>query len=270
MTGTCAASHNQDLPLYLREAFERRSEAAGATLARDVMATSRATAGGPARPRSAGVSDPSAVPSPGAKRWFFDVWSSFYDLRLVQRLTYRPVHDAVVRVLRHHEPRTLLDLGCGTGLLTGRIRREFPGTSVVGCDFSHGMLQQAEEHGHGNAWVQGDATRLPLREGCFDTIVSTEAFHWFPDQPAAVAECFRVLAPGGRLLVALVNPPVEPMSSAMYLGSRLLGQPFYWPTRRRMRELVETAGFQVEEQQRVYRLPAGVLLPPVLTVAVRP
>src|SRR5262249_26706694 len=100
--------------------------------------------------------------------------------------------DAVVRVLRHHEPRTLLDLGCGTGLLTRRIRRGLPGASVVGCDFSHGMLRQAGEHGHGNAWVQGDATRLPFRVGCFDTIVSTEAFHWFPDQPAAVAECFRV------------------------------------------------------------------------------
>jgi ubiquinone/menaquinone biosynthesis C-methylase UbiE len=131
------------------------------------------------------------------------------------------------------------------------------------------MLRQAGEHGHGNAWVQGDATRLPFREGSFDTIVSTEAFHWFPDQPAAVAECFRVLVAGGRLLVALVNLPVEPMSRAMYLGSRLVGQPFYWPTRRRMRELVETAGFRVEEQQRVYRLP-GILLPPVLTIAVRP
>ena len=78
-----------------------------------------------------------------------------------------------------------------------------------------------------------------------------------------------MLVAGGRLLVALVNLPVEPMSRAMYLGSRLVGQPFYWPTRRRMRELVEAAGFRVEEQQRVYRLP-GVLLPPVLTIAVRP
>ena len=230
------------------------------------MPKSRATADGPAR---LDVSVPSTAPSPGAKRWFFDAWSSFYDLRLVQRLTYRPVHDAVVRVLRHHEPRTLLDLGCGTGLLTRRIRRALPGASVVGCDFSYGMLRQAGEHGHGNAWVQGDATRLPFREGCFDTIVSTEAFHWFPDQPAAVAECFRVLVAGGRLLVALVNLPVEPMSRAMYLGSRLVGQPFYWPTRRRMRELVEATGFRVDEQQRVYRLP-GVLLPPVLTIAVRP
>src|SRR5262249_57765229 len=141
---------------------------------------------------------------------------------------------------------------------------------VVGCECADGMLRQAGEHGHGNAWVQGDATRLPFRERCFDTIVSTEAFHWFPDQPAAVAECFRVLVAGGRLLVALVNLPVEPMSNAMYTGSRLVGQPFYWPTRQRMRALVEAAGFRVEDQRRVYRIPAGILFPPVLTVAVRP
>ena len=226
--------------------------------------------GDPSRPHPPEASVPSAGTPSGAKRWFFDAWSLFYDLRLVQRLTYRPVHDAVVRVLRHHEPRSLLDLGCGTGLLTRRIRGAFPGASVVGCDFSHGMLRQAAEQRHGNAWVQGDATRLPFRARCFDTIVSTEAFHWFPDQPGAVAECFRVLAPGGRLLLALVNPPVEAMSTAMYMGSRLAGQPFYWPTRQRLRALVEAAGFRVEDQRRVYRIPAGILFPPVLTVAVRP
>src|SRR5215470_7445280 len=137
------------------------------------MATSRAT-GGSTSPGSPSVSDPSTLPSPGAKRWFFDVWSSFYDLRLVQRLTYRPVHDAVVRVLRHHEPRTLLDLGCGTGLLTRRIGRALPGASVVGCDFSYGMLQHAAQHGHGDAWVQGDATRLPFRDVFFKNTATTE------------------------------------------------------------------------------------------------
>jgi SAM-dependent methyltransferase len=213
---------------------------------------------------------PAAGSSAGAKRWFFDVWSRFYDLPLVQRLTYRPVQDAVMRALEDAPPRSLLDLGCGTGLLSQRIRREHPDTHVVGCDFSQGMLQRAGEHCDGSAWVQGDATRLPFCDACFDTVVSSEAFHWFPDQPAALTECFRVLAPEGRLLVALVNPPVEPVSDAMYVGFRLVGEPFYWPTRRRMRELVEAAGFRVAAQQRVYRLPAGILLPPVLTIAVRP
>lgn len=207
----------------------------------------------------------------GAQRWFFDAWSFFYDLPIVQRLTYRPVHDAVLRVLRADVPRNVLDLGCGTGLMAERIRREFPAIRVVGCDFSHGMLRQAAQHRGGCArWTQGDAMRLPFRDAHFDAIVSTESFHWFPDQAAALAECFRVLVPGGRLLVALVNPPVEAMSDAMRLGSRIVGEPFYWPTRQRMRSLLETAGFRVDAQQRVYRVPAGLLLPPVLTVAVRP
>jgi ubiquinone/menaquinone biosynthesis C-methylase UbiE len=207
----------------------------------------------------------------GAKRWFFDTWSLFYDLPIAQRLTYRPVHDAVLRALRANVPRNLLDLGCGTGLLAERIHREFPGTQVLGCDFSHGMLRQAAEHRGACAWwTQADATRLPFHDSRFDAIVSTESFHWFPDQAAALLECFRVLVPGGRLLVALVNPPIEALSDAMRLGSRIIGEPFYWPTRQRMRALVETAGFRVDAQRRLYRVPAGLLLPPVLTVAARP
>jgi ubiquinone/menaquinone biosynthesis C-methylase UbiE len=207
----------------------------------------------------------------GAKRWFFDAWSLFYDLPMVQRLTYRPVHDAVLRALRDTVPRTLLDLGCGTGLLGERIHRELPGTQILGCDFSHGMLRQAVEHRDDCAWwTQADAMRLPFPESCFDAIVSTESFHWFPDQAAALSECFRVLVPGGRLLVALVNPPIEALSDAMHLGSRIIGEPFYWPTRQRMRALLETAGFRVAAQRRLYRVPAGLLLPPVLAIAVRP
>jgi hypothetical protein len=77
--------------------------------------------------------------SSGAKRRFFDAWAFFYDLRFVKRLSYCPVHDAVVRVLRHHEPRNLLDLGCGTGPLHGgsdarfRAPRLWPATSRTEC-----------------------------------------------------------------------------------------------------------------------------------------
>ena len=206
----------------------------------------------------------------GPDRGLFDLWSRVYDAPLVQRLTYRPEHDAVLRGLRRAQARRVLDVGCGTGLLATRIHRELPRAEVVGCDFSPGMLQKAREKGTQVGWVRGDALGLPFAEASFDAVVSTEAFHWFPDQRAALVEFFRVLGPKGRLLVSLVNPPVEALSRLTRIGSRLMGEPFFWPTRECMHGQVEAAGFRVESQRRVFRLPAGLILPSVLTTAVRP
>jgi len=187
----------------------------------------------------------------------------------VQRLTYRPGQDAVVAALAASPPERILDVGCGTGQLTARLGRELPEACVVGCDFSRGMLARARGRSRAAHWVQADAQRLPFPAGHFDALVSTEAFHWFPDPDAALGEFHRVLAPGGRLLVALVNPPLEWMSDASQLGSRLVGEPFRWPTRSAMRRMVESAGFRVETQRRIFRLPAPFSFPTVLTAAVR-
>lgn len=206
----------------------------------------------------------------GPDPWFFDVWSRFYDLPLVQRLTYRPEHDAVLGRLRQVAHRRVLDLGCGTGLLAARIRHAFPRAEVVGCDFSQGMLAEAARHERARVLVQATALALPFVADHFDAVVSTEAFHWFPDQGAALSEIFRVLAPKGRLLVSLVNPPLELMSRAGRALSDLAGEPANWPTRARLRRLLGDAGFDVESQRLVLRIPGTLLLPSVLTVARRP
>jgi hypothetical protein len=51
--------------------------------------------------------------------------------------------------------------------------------------------------------------------------------------------------------------------------SRWLGEPLRWPTAAVLRRQIEAAGFEVASQRRIFRLPAPVLLPSVLTVAVR-
>jgi ubiquinone/menaquinone biosynthesis C-methylase UbiE len=205
----------------------------------------------------------------GPDRRFFDLWSLSYDAPLVQRLTYRPEQDAVLRAIPPGEPR-VLDVGCGTGLLAGRIARRLPGSHVVGCDFSPGMLQRAAQRQAGPDWVRADAQRLPFADASFDAVVSTQALHWVPDQRAALGEFLRVLAPGGRLLVSLINPPLEVTSRLTRAGSRVLGEPLFWPTQKRMRRQVEAAGFRVDSQRRIFRLPAVWTLPSVLTQATRP
>jgi hypothetical protein len=62
----------------------------------------------------------------------FDLWSNVYDIDWIQQLTYRPVHDAVLDAIRQHPRSAILDLGCGTGLLTRRLREVLRETRVVG------------------------------------------------------------------------------------------------------------------------------------------
>jgi ubiquinone/menaquinone biosynthesis C-methylase UbiE len=205
----------------------------------------------------------------GPHRLFFDLWSYVYDAPPVQRLTYRPVQDAVMQALRSAPPARILDVGCGTGLLTMRLVRELPGSRVVGCDFSPGMLRQAHAQGGTLPWVRADAQRLPFAGGSFDAIVSTEAFHWFPEPDAALAEFHRVLGEHGRLLIAFVNPSFDALSRASRVVSRWIGEPFRWPTPGALRRQIEAAGFEVAAQRRIFRLPAPVLFPAVLTEAVR-
>ncbi|HEX6422102.1 MAG TPA: class I SAM-dependent methyltransferase [Acidimicrobiales bacterium] len=203
----------------------------------------------------------------GPHRRFFDLWSRVYDLPVIQWAIYRPVQEAVLRELRRPPARRILDVGCGTGILTERLARELDPELVCGCDFSIGMLEQAVTRRPG-PWVQADAQHLPLSRGSVDVVVSTESFHWFPDPDAALAEFRRVLAPGGRLLVGVVNMRTATMSRAASAIAARLGEPAHWTTRAEMRRRVERAGFRVLRQHRVARI-GGVTLPTVLTVAAR-
>jgi ubiquinone/menaquinone biosynthesis C-methylase UbiE len=200
---------------------------------------------------------------------FFDLWSRNYDNPVVQRLFYRPEQDAVLRALQRIRPGSVLDVGCGTGQLTRRIKRLLPDTRVVGCDFSPGMLRRAARRGDEFALVRSDALALPFSGESFDAIVTTEAFPWFPDQPAACREFARVLTPGGFVFASLINVPCDSFSNATHRGSRITGQPLHWPTRSGMRSLLSNAGLSVKKQRPIRRVPPSWFFPTVLTVASR-
>lgn len=196
----------------------------------------------------------------------FDAVSRGYDQPLLQRLVYRPAHDMALEELRAHGVRRVLDVGCGTGIFSARMSDELR-AEVIGCDLSAGMLEKAAERSQTVDWVRGDATKLPLPDGAVDAVVCTEAFHFF-DQPAALSEFGRVVRDDGLLLIAMINPRTEGGSRFLRAQAAPTLGTGSWPTRRRMRAMVEAAGFDVRTQRRVNRI-AGRLLQTVLTVAVR-
>ncbi|MEU9007458.1 class I SAM-dependent methyltransferase [Streptomyces sp. NPDC048551] len=94
--------------------------------------------------------------------------------------------------------RTLLDLGCGTGIVTARLTR--PGLRVLGADTSYGMASAAVRRGVPAVLASG--TRLPLRRACLDVVSAVRLLHLLRG-PGAVAEAGRVLRPGGVLVTTV-------------------------------------------------------------------
>ena len=91
----------------------------------------------------------------------------------------------------------LVDVGCGGGLLTPHLLGK--GYRHIGLDLTRSALEQAATHGI--TPVRADAGALPLADGCADVVVAGEILEHVADDVAVLAECARLLRPGGTLVV---------------------------------------------------------------------
>ena len=147
----------------------------------------------------------------------------------------------------------VLDVACGTGVLA-REAAERTGAEgrVTGLDLNDGMLAVARRIRPEIDWRQGDATALPFDAGSFDAVVCQFALMYLPDRLAALGEMWRVLAPGGRLAVA-VWAPLERATAYCALAdiarrrtneeaAAMLGAPFVLGDEAELLSLFEAAG----------------------------
>jgi malonyl-CoA O-methyltransferase len=110
------------------------------------------------------------------------------------------------------KPQTVLDIGCGTGYDTGKLRQRYPRARVLGMDIAESMARFARHKaglwcrlaGH-CSFVCGDAERLPLAGASVDMVVSNLALQWCNPQ-AVFAEVRRVLRPGGLFMFTTFGP----------------------------------------------------------------
>ena len=99
--------------------------------------------------------------------------------------------------------RTILDVGCGTGAMSTRLQKW---GRVVSMDFSHLALEFSQRRGLSHL-VGADAMQLPLASNSFDALVSMDVLEHIPDDKLALKEFYRVLKPGGRVLLSVPAYP---------------------------------------------------------------
>lgn len=146
----------------------------------------------------------------------------------VQALTmregaWRPALVARVVAAGAHD---VLEVGCGTGTLAVALARA--GANATGIDGDGEILHRARDKARAAGaevdWRKGLADALPVADASADAVVCSLLLHHLQPEAkvAALAECRRVLRPGGRLHVADWGRPADPLQRAAFLGLQLL------------------------------------------------
>lgn len=97
----------------------------------------------------------------------------------------------------------VLDVGTGTGHFAFDLAAR--GLQAVGLDLSRPMLLTARSKGAAVRFVHGEAAALPLPTASFDLVLSVTALEFVAQREQAMAEMWRAVRPGGRLVLAVLN-----------------------------------------------------------------
>ena len=111
--------------------------------------------------------------------------------------------DLLYGLARVDAPGRAIDVGTGTGHFAADLA--IRGWKVVGLDLSAAMLAVAKEKSANTAWIRADAAALPCASRGFDLVLSVTALEFVARRQEAIWEMWRLVRPGGRLVVAVLN-----------------------------------------------------------------
>ncbi len=179
--------------------------------------------------------------------------------------------DAMMDWLAPRDGQALLDVAGGTGDISFRFLRRAPGAQATVLDMTEDMLVEGQKRADANAmsdrleWVVGDAMALPFDDASFDVYTISFGIRNVTRVEDALSEAFRVLKPGGRLMVLefsqLPNPAMQwaydrysfnviPEMGRMVTGDRdsyayLVESIRKFPDQETFASMIRTAGFDL-------------------------
>lgn len=135
------------------------------------------------------------------------------------------------KVLFENPPFNCLDLCCGTGDLSGILKKGFTNSKVTGVDFSKNMLEIAKRKHPGIEFLEADITNLPFEDESFDLCIISFGLRNVENIDAALKEIYRVLKHGGVFINIDLGKPNKFfnifLKPYMYFWVAFLGKIFH-------------------------------------------
>lgn len=171
----------------------------------------------------------------------YDAVAPDFDRRYA-RNQYEGTQSTLAQFLGAGRPATL-EVGCGTGHWLALISPRLDTTA--GMDLSWKMLERAQLAAPGALLARATAERTPFAAASFDRVFAINAFHHFSDHAAFLAECRRVLRPGGSFMTIGLDPNTGLDRWWVYdfFPAALAADRERYPPTKRIREMLAAAGF---------------------------
>lgn len=133
----------------------------------------------------------------------FTQWADNYDNPFTS-ITFRQTNSHIVKLLNPKPNSSLLDVGCGSGILIEKLLSLNKNLKLYGLDITPKMVDVAKKKFRNDPNVEitlGSAIKMPHKDNLFDYVTCASSFHHHPDPFHSVKEMVRVLKPGGKLLI---------------------------------------------------------------------
>ncbi len=188
------------------------------------------------------------------KMYFYESFSKDFDSKMNMYDTNKRLDVFYNELLTEDiSNKDVLDAGCGTGWFSKAAAER--GANVTSMDLGEGLLQQVSIKCKSNR-VVGSILNIPFSDNTFDYIVSSEVIEHIPQPLDAIDELYRVLKPGGKLVLSTPN---KVWYFSIWIANALKLRPYQglenWVSRSQLKNKLKETGFQIDEFPGIHLFP---------------
>lgn len=187
-----------------------------------------------------------------AKQKSREYFNSHRKSRLAHGGYWRHDYRYQLKAIGRIKPDRLIDIGCGPGAFLRLVEDTYPDIQLNALDLSEEMISETRERLSDTSIVTvGDSEHMPLESEQYQVVTCNMSIHHYPHPQNAVNEMYRILKPGGYLLLNDMDCAAPIRAAANWVFPRLPGGDVKMYCRNEIEGMARSAGFRIVRYRKI-------------------